>query len=306
MAQILDTFDRANEGPPPSSNWVNVLNGLKVVGNQCKGNEGSGGSNVSFWDDVFGPDVEVDVTLVSKGGANEYCAIFARMTTQNIATMDGYFLLLEPQSGTDMVSIWKITDGSITQIGNTVNYELSGDTPWRFKLVGEDIRALRWDGDEWIEVLAVQDSSYLDAGYTGLAIVDINAILDDFGAETILSALVVTPAAGTVKGGTVNPSVAALYSITPSASQVKGSTISPSVLLVLILSPNPAIVKVAGAGPIVIGGGINPLGEGDSPGFIVFMLARSVYWNLFDAGLAAGLNEPNESNASEWENYLFG
>lgn len=278
-----DNFDRANEGPPPSSSWVNVINGLKVVGNECKGNAGSAQNNVSFWNEVLPADVEVRVRVSAKGGTNQYMSIYARMTTTSSSTMDGYAARLDPKSGTDQVSIYRITNGTPTLISNVATYEMGGDEDWRFRLSGNDLSVDRWDGDEWITVVSVADGTYSGGGYVGLGIVHTTGVLDDFEVEEISNALEITPAPVTMRGVTVNPSV----------------------LLALILSPNPASAKVLTSGPVVIGGGVNPLGEGDSPGFIVFMLARSLYVNLTAAGLDIGLDAPDKTNASAWADYLF-
>jgi len=119
--------------------------------------------------------------------------------------------------------------------------------------------------------------------------------------------LQVMPSAATVKASRVNPSVAMVLEMSPLTATVKAVIVSPSVLLALILSPNLASVRVLTAGPIVIGGGgVNPLGEGDSPGFIVFALASAMHATFELAGLDVGLDAPDENNAGDWETFLFG
>jgi hypothetical protein len=67
---ILDDFNRANEGPPPSANWSayhaswGFGDGLEVVSNQCKGN--SYNLCGDWWSvETFGSDCEVYVTIAT-------------------------------------------------------------------------------------------------------------------------------------------------------------------------------------------------------------------------------------------------
>lgn len=308
MAQLLDNFNRANEGPPPSSSWTNVINGLKVVSNACKGN-GSGVQNISFWNAQMGPDVDVEVTLDSKGGTNQFVELYLGMTTQSSGTMDGYCVRMNPQSGTDQVIFFRIDNGTFAQIGSVIGQEITGGDKIRFRRVGDVISVWRHDGSDWAELGNRTDATYSAAGYVGIGIAHTIAILDDFCAETISGDVVVTPSPATVKGAAVNPTVV-LGSLTlnPTAAAARSVAVNPAVVLgSIIITPSSAIARAVVAGPIVIGGGgINPLGEGDSPGFLAFLVASSIFQNLEAAGIDTGLDAPDESNSASWENYLFG
>lgn len=79
---ILDTFDRANEGPPPSASWTTVgATGWKVSANRVTAN-GAGASTV--WNTTYGSDVEFYATFVSGNG----WAFFIRY---NSGTGNGYY-----------------------------------------------------------------------------------------------------------------------------------------------------------------------------------------------------------------------
>lgn len=308
MAQLLDNFNRANEGPPPSSSWTNVINGLKVVSNACKGN-GSGVQNVSFWNTQMGPDVDVEVTLDSKGGTNQFVELYLGMTTQSSGTMDGYCVRMNPQSGTDQVIFFRIDNGTFAQIGSVIGQEITGGDKIRFRRVGDVISVWRHDGSDWAELGNRTDATYSAAGYVGIGIAHTIAILDDFCAETISGDVVVTPSPATAKGASVNPTVIlGSILITPAIAAARAAANDPGVLLGSItITPAAAAARAATVNPTVIGGGaINPLGEGDSPGFIAFMISHSFYVNLTAAGLGAGLNEPDANNSAEWETFLFG
>lgn len=130
-----------------------------------------------------------------------------------------------------------------------------------------------------------------------------------FAEEVVGGGVTVTPTAATVKVVSVNPSVVlGSINITPAVAAARAVIVDPNVLLSsIIITPAFAYVRAVTVGPIVIGGGsINPLGEGDSPGFLAFLVASAMYNELTAAGLGAGLNEPDENNSSEWETFLFG
>lgn len=115
-ATLQDSFDRANEGPPPSSSWTNITNGLKVVSNVAAGNAASA-NNISFWNvTTFGADVETYATISTKGGTNQTSEVYARMTTLDSGTMDGYMVRMNPASGTDAIGIYRIDNGTATAL----------------------------------------------------------------------------------------------------------------------------------------------------------------------------------------------
>lgn len=62
---ILDDFNRANQGPPPSASWSNIstYDGLRVSSNQCA--ISIYGSGMGYWINPFGPDSEAYATLAA-------------------------------------------------------------------------------------------------------------------------------------------------------------------------------------------------------------------------------------------------
>jgi hypothetical protein len=64
---ILDDFDRADEGPPPSSSWTNYsfgyTGGLCIVSNQCVASVDGGVPRASYWSTPFNANCEVYFTL---------------------------------------------------------------------------------------------------------------------------------------------------------------------------------------------------------------------------------------------------
>lgn len=51
---------------------------------------------------------------------------------------------------------------------------------------------------------------------------------------------------------------------------------------------------------------IPPLGQGDTPGFLLWCLAHSYYSQIVAPGLGAGPGEPTGANAAEWGGVFFG
>lgn len=59
---VLDTFNRSDEGPPPSANWTDGAEGMQVLSNQIAV-IADATANASFWTAAaFGPDVEGYIT----------------------------------------------------------------------------------------------------------------------------------------------------------------------------------------------------------------------------------------------------
>lgn len=80
LTPVLDSFDRANEGPPPSSNWTSDAFGFgggefQVVSNQMTNTSSDGNG---FWNaSTFGPSMEAYITLVTwVFGGNDFDLIF--------------------------------------------------------------------------------------------------------------------------------------------------------------------------------------------------------------------------------------
>jgi len=306
---VLDNFNRANEGPPPSADWTNLLNGLKVVSNQCKGNAAAA-HNVSLFETVHGADCEAYIEIVTKGGTNDLVDVYARGTTLVGASTDGYMVRLNPQGGTDIVGIYRVTHGVETLLGATVGQEFSNGDSLGIECIGSTIKAWRKSGGTWTELVSRTDSTYGAGGYAGLGVFGTTAVVDGFGGGTISAGITVTPAPVTVKSGSVAPTVIlGSISITPNFVSVRAVMVDPTVILGSItITPNFVFVRAVTINPTVIGGeqDIPPLGQGDTNGFVIFMISNAIYHELTAVGLGAGLEEPSESNAAFWGDYLFG
>lgn len=183
-ATLLDDFNRSNEGPPLSADWTSITNGLKVVSNTVAGN-GSGVNNIEFYDvSTFGPDVEAHIIISSKGGTNQFCSVFARMTTLASGTMDGYEARATPASGTDTIALYRIDNGTATLL-DSASVEFASNDKLGIECIGSAIKVYHYTGGAWVERCSATDATYGAAGYVGIAQGHTTGRLDDFFAGTV-------------------------------------------------------------------------------------------------------------------------
>lgn len=197
---------------------------------------------------------------------------------------------------------WDSTDGNM----GSNWYSATVNAPPDIKdIIQEIVNQAGWQSGNALGLIFLDDGGFDDWWFEVAAY--------ELGASTAAklhieytAGVTVTPAAVTVKGAAVNPTVELKLDISPASATVKGASVDPAVAMVLELTASAAFARAIVAGPIVIGGGaINPLGEGDSPGFLAFLVASSIFQNLEAAGIDTGLDAPDESNSASWENYLF-
>lgn len=187
-ATLLDNFNRANTGPPPSSDWTTILNGHKIVSNVIVGNNAAA-SNISAWDTAtYGGAVECYVTVPTKMADGTYIEIAARLTTLSAATIDGYLVRCTAVAGAgnDTWRIYRLDNGSYTALGTgSVTGEFTAGDKIGIECNGSTITAYHYTGGAWSSKTSVTDTTYSAAGYVGLTSVNAVATFDDFYAGTI-------------------------------------------------------------------------------------------------------------------------
>lgn len=174
---ILDDFDRADEGPPPSPSWTDtwLQGGLRVVTSECANNAAGGDA---YWNpSTFGPNAEVFTTI------NVVQAFYlgVRLTTPTPVAVDGYFVYYLGGNWT----ISRIDDGSFTQLGAAASAALSVGDGAGLEADGSSISIYNRDGGAWSLLTSRTDSTYATAGYIGLGCDSTSARADDFGGGTI-------------------------------------------------------------------------------------------------------------------------
>jgi hypothetical protein len=185
---VIDAFNRANTGPPPSADWTTIYNGHKVASNQCIGNATSD-ANLSGWDtNTFGPASEGYITIPTDGDTSATVGIFLRLTTLNLSTFDGYNVECQSNGVTNAVAIYRIDNGATTQLGATITQAYSSGDALGGEGAGSNLRAYRKpSGGSWAQLGTNRtDATYGSAGYIGLWSFGTANILDDFGGGTTL------------------------------------------------------------------------------------------------------------------------
>ena len=181
---VIDNFNRSNVGPPLSATWTDLYNGTKVVSNQGVGTTAAD-SNVSLYEISYGPATECYLTQISIGGTGSSIGVFARCTTLNIATFDGYYVEVV-QAATDTWSIYRIDNGTPTLLGATFTQAFEAGDSIGIYVSGSTIQAYYKSGaGAWAQCGTNRtDSTYSAAGYIGLAVTGTDQPFDNFGGGT--------------------------------------------------------------------------------------------------------------------------
>src|SRR3989304_312219 len=118
---LLDDFNRADTGPPASSNWSNDpgsygASGHKIVSNECRGNANPW--NHSWWNaGVYAPDSEVWITVATLPFSNDE-RVEVGVRAQDVGTpfLDAYeFQWKQKTAGPDEWSLFRKDNGGQTQ-----------------------------------------------------------------------------------------------------------------------------------------------------------------------------------------------
>lgn len=188
VTDLLDNFNRANEGPPPSANWSTTDSpGLSVVGNQAA--PGASGGNATAWDaTTFGPDSEAYATVAVSQAVDEYMGLEARLADIiTPGTRDGYGVYVVRRSGTDQWECYRLDNQIFTLLGATVTGpDVDPGDKIGIEIIGTTIKGYHFDGATWTEVLSRTDSTYTAAGFIGLHADGTVARWDDFHGGTVV------------------------------------------------------------------------------------------------------------------------
>ncbi len=126
--QVLDRFNRTDEGSPPDERWVDARGlpgqiGLVVVDEQATGFD-TNSSHSSSWLDGFAEDQEAFVTLVEVPGLNAGPEVAVRMKDPADKLSTQYSAIWHSRIGVDNdeVQIWKRVGSSLTGFVDTCLY----------------------------------------------------------------------------------------------------------------------------------------------------------------------------------------
>lgn len=216
---ILDDFNRANEGPPPSASWhtLSGFGGLKVESNKAVNSDADSGCT---WGTSYGPDCEAYSTLSSLSGTGDIAtwsiALFARASSADVYDGDCYRLLVG-NGNIGGVCSWYLqrmlfSTGTVDIATGTVTFSI-GDSIG-ISAIGNTITAYyKSSGGSWASLGSAVNGDVPGAGYIGADLAPdlINTTqmgIDDFGGGTYTcSPAPVADFSGTPTSGTAGLSV---------------------------------------------------------------------------------------------------
>jgi hypothetical protein len=187
---VLDNFNRANTGPPPSANWSQGPfdftggEGLQLSSNAIIRKATGSYRQDDYWNPTtFGPDSEV-YTTASTVGASDEIDLYLRGTSIGSGTSNGY--LLNINFSGNIWSLSKVTGGASTSLGNNFTQAISSGDSVGFSARGTNITAwYKASGGSWKPIGTASDGIYSTAGNIGIGIAGTGGtVLDNFGGGT--------------------------------------------------------------------------------------------------------------------------
>lgn len=179
---ILDDFNRANEGPPPSGSWntPSGYGGCLVDSNQVRGNSAS--FNQCLWSAEQFNDSEayLQINQLTPG---EHASICFDWSTPDFGS--GYQVLVFLDSGTPTIEIYRIDTGAPTLLGTAIPVPTfdANDAIGAYHRPDGIIEIWTRISGVWSELTTRNDSTY-SSGYAGIIIFGNNSFADNFGAGT--------------------------------------------------------------------------------------------------------------------------
>jgi fibronectin type 3 domain-containing protein len=185
----IDDFNRPNETLSDGGRWSNsVLStnelGLRVTSSQLACSKTT---TCTAWrnDASYGPDSESWARIATLPGNGNAVRLYVRLQSPGTSGVDGYMLLFSQASGTDQVSLYRLTDGVLTVL-QTISQEIAAGDTLLLRARGSILESWRRSGSTWTRLGAVSDSTYAGAGYAGVGLRGKKGRLDDFGARSLV------------------------------------------------------------------------------------------------------------------------
>lgn len=189
---ILDNFNRADTGPPPSGSWSfaelipadSSSSGLKVVANKLAPKDDVS-SYAGYWNPAaYQTPAEVYATITA---GRELLRLWLCISGQEGAgTANGYYLEYDFSSGTDTLGVYRVTNGVATLLGALINQEVASGDSIGLHHSGTTLEVwYRPVAGAWASLGTRADSTYT-SGFLGTSIdrqgnVGSLLALDDFG-----------------------------------------------------------------------------------------------------------------------------
>ena len=136
----------------------------------------------AWWKTQLGPDSEAYATISTLPGNGNAVRLYVRLQTPGSAAVDGYMLLFTQASGTDQLTLYRVTNGALTQLA-VVNQEIAAGNQLLLRAKGTSLEAWVRAARRGRARAECTDSTYTGAGRAGIGIRGKTGRLDDFGAR---------------------------------------------------------------------------------------------------------------------------
>lgn len=197
---VLDDFNRANTGPPPSGSWTTDqyafgLPGLKVSSNTCIPNSAFA---AGWWSaSSFAADQEAYITVATWVDEIE---VHLRLQTPGTAGVDGYILNII--SSTNHWRIYRMTNQATTLLTSGAITMSSGDSIG-FEAIGTSLTAYQKIGaGSWGTLGSTTDATYNTTGFIGLFANSASTVFDNFGGGAYIAPAATTRLLAATGAGT--------------------------------------------------------------------------------------------------------
>lgn len=175
VTPVLDNFNRADEGPPPSSQWTNQLNGLEVVGNRCAGS--AVGVNASYYNaTTIVSDAEVYCSISTRPANGEYIILSLFNSVSNNAYAVGF----TAGASTDTLAILRYDAGIPTTIASSTIVLNTGDAIG-LRRIGNSLFSYHRQNGEWEIISEHYDDNYTSLTNLSIVILNTTTRIDNFG-----------------------------------------------------------------------------------------------------------------------------
>lgn len=192
---LIDDFNRASTGPPPSASWTEDIistdaGGLRVNTNTVLQHNGAGGTGSAWWNVAnFGPDVAVSLDGPDMTAATgQSLELWVRIQSPGVAaSTDGYACRF--YSDDNRIRLLRFTDSATPTDLTTETTAFNPGDGNRFGIeaVGSTIRCWIDQGAGWVQALTATDGTYGTAGRVGVRITSGLLVFDNFRVETLAS-----------------------------------------------------------------------------------------------------------------------
>lgn len=247
---LLDDFNRADQGPQPSNQWLgfNITNaavggeGLVVLGNAAARKATGSFRQGSYYNVLQEENVEAWIDMGALGA--DSALLFFRMTNPNSGTLNMYDLAINTGTSPHTWSFDKYVNGTGTfQLGGTALKNLAVGERALVRAVGSVLKAYHvTSGGVETLVLSIVDTSITGRGYMGLSMsTDQGFRVNNFGGGTPTDAaslieaqtarVTLTPSSADVED-TVDAATASII-FTPSAVDIRVYTDAADGILLL-------------------------------------------------------------------------